>query len=58
MNLGKTPHESIWDFHDHFIHFCFEFLEDDVDWYFLVDRFLYIVHISENPQEIEYFKPL
>ena len=58
QNLRKSPDESIQDFHDCFINFCFEFLEDDVDWYFLVNRFLYLVLISNNLHELEYFKHL
>jgi len=58
LNLQKAPDESVHDFHDRFIHLCFEFSKYDVDWSFLVDKFLYHVHISKNPHELEYFEDL
>jgi len=40
------------------MHFCFEFPKDEFDWPFLLGIFQYLFHISENPHELESFKPL
>lgn len=56
MHLRKAPDESLEDFHDHFIHFCYEFSEDDIDWNFMKERFQFLVHIFMNPTEYESFE--
>lgn len=43
------PSESIEDFQNRFIHFCYEFFEDDIDWNFMKDKFEYFLQISLNP---------
>jgi len=45
--------ESVEDFHDRFLHFCYEFLEDDIDWNFMKEKFQCIVQLSLNPPEPE-----
>ena len=46
------------NFYDSFIHYFFQFLEDEFDWKFMNEIFQYLVHTCANPHEIEYFKPL
>lgn len=58
LKLWKAPNESIVQFYDLFCHYYFEFPKYEVDWKFLTERFQYLVHISENPHELESFKPL
>jgi len=58
LNLGKALDEYIQDFQNRFIHISFEFIEYVVDLSFLVDKFLYLVHISDNLHELEPFEPL
>lgn len=58
MRLWEEPHESLDDFHDHFIHFCFELFKDDVYWPLMRDKFEFLVHISMNSQEYESFESL
>jgi len=39
LKLQKELEESIVHFYDHFCHYYFEFLEDEVDWKFLNEIF-------------------
>lgn len=48
MHLRKALDEYTEYFHDHFIHLCYEFYEDDVNWNFMKEKFKFIVHISMN----------
>lgn len=43
--------ESLEYFHYHFLGFCYEFLEDDIDWDFMKEKFHYLVQIYLNPLE-------
>lgn len=56
MHLRKAPNEPLNDFHNCFIHFCYNFFEDDIDWNFVKDKFEFIIHISMNPKEYESFE--
>lgn len=58
LQLRKSPNESLHHFHNHFMHFCFEFRKDEVHWSLLLGRFQYLVHISENTHDLESFEPL
>lgn len=40
------PNESIEDFSNRFLHLCYEFPEEDMDHYFLKQKFKHLVHIS------------
>jgi len=50
MHLRKAPDESLNYFHNRFIHFCFEFSEDDINWNFMKEKFEFLVYISMNPK--------
>ena len=56
--MVPTPYESLHHFHIRFVHLCFEYQKYEVDWMLLVAIFQYIIHISENPHELESFEPL
>jgi len=58
LKLLKAYNKSITHFYHHLCHYSFEFLEDEFDRKFLSEIFQYLVHISENPHELESFKPL
>lgn len=58
LELWKAPDESFLQFWECFHNLTFQFLEDEIDWKFLRERFHYLLHISENPQVLESFKPL
>lgn len=58
LELRKSPDEPLHHFHIHFMHLCFEYLKDEADWNFLIRIFQYLIHISENLHELEYFELL
>jgi len=37
--IYKKDMMNLNDFHDRFIHLCYEFSEDDIDWNFMKERF-------------------
>lgn len=58
LELRKEPDESIMQFWDFFCNLAFQIPEDEVDWKFLKEYFQYLLHISQNPHELESFEPL
>lgn len=44
--LRMNPDESIEDFSNIFLHLCYEFLEGDMNWYLLKQKFENLVQIS------------
>lgn len=57
LKLRKSL-DALENFHDHFLHYCYEFPKDELDWKILEEIFHYIVHISKNPHELDSFEPL
>ncbi len=47
MKLRKALDESIEQFYMHFCNLAYRFLEDDIDWEFLVGRFEYFLDVSK-----------
>lgn len=58
MHLIKAPDESLNDFHDCFIHFRYEFSEEDVDSNFIKEKFNFFVNILMNPKQYESFESI
>jgi len=58
MKLRKEPNESIAQFWHCFHNITFQILEDEMDWKFLIERFQYLLHVFENPKQLESFEPL
>lgn len=50
--------ESLEDFMDNFLHLCYEFSKEDVDWDFMNENFQYLVQISLEPYENESYMSL
>ena len=40
------PQEPLDEFSIRFVHYCFEFLEKDVDWKLLCEQFRYVILVS------------
>lgn len=58
MHIIIAHDESLDHFHDHFIHLCYEFFGDDIDWNVMKENFEFICHISMNLVQYESFESL
>lgn len=58
MELWNALDELFAQFWDHFSHLDFQIPEDKMDWKFIKNIFQYLLHVFENPHDLESFEPL